>query len=56
MGIGLKIWDYLNAESWEEYIRMQLEREVTNVAKKLSKDEMVEIKKMVGKINSKAKQ
>jgi hypothetical protein len=48
-----KIIDFLLTNSWEEYQRVQLYKTIGEAAKNLSKEQLVELKKMMDKVNSK---
>lgn len=50
-----KILDFLLTNNWEEYQRVQLYKNIGNSAKNMSREQLVEIKKMMNKINSKVK-
>lgn len=48
-----KLINFLMTDSWEEYKRVELYQEIGEAAKSLSKEQLVELQKMMNKINSK---
>ncbi len=50
-----KIWDFLLTNSWEEYQRVQLYKVIGEAAKNMSREQLVELRKMLDKVNSKLK-
>ncbi len=50
-----KILDFLLTGSWEEYKRVRLYEDIGNSAKNMSREQLVEIRNMMNKVNSKLK-
>ena len=50
-----KIIDFMLTDSWEEYQRVQLYKKIGEAAKTMSREQLVELKNMMNKINSKVK-
>lgn len=46
-----KIIDFLLTDNWEEFQRVQLYKNIGNSVKNMSKDELVELQKMLNKAN-----
>jgi len=55
MGILKKILDFSFTEDWEQYRRVQLYRDIGDAARSMSKDQLVELKKLMDKVNSASK-
>lgn len=50
-----KVIDFLLTNSWEEYKRVQLYKEIGQAAKNMSREQLVELRKLMNKINTKTR-
>ena len=50
-----RIIDFMLTDSWEEFQRVRLYKKIGDAAQKMSREQLVELKNMMNKINSKVK-